>query len=164
MKFQLVDHVISLQPGSSIVAVKNLSLAEEYLADHFPGFPVLPGVLMLEASVQSAAWLVHHTLNFSHSMIVLKEARGVRYGSFVRPGQQLVIHADAVKISDNSSDFKIRGMVGQVTAIQARLTLSHLNLAVSDPSLGPLDDQILAHLKARWQQLFDPAANAVTIH
>ena len=47
MKFQLVDRIESIIPGKSIVTIKTLSLAEEYLADHFPSFPVLPGVLML---------------------------------------------------------------------------------------------------------------------
>ena len=53
MRFALVDRIVSLERGESISTVKNLSLAEEYLADHFPGFPVLPGVLMLEALVQT---------------------------------------------------------------------------------------------------------------
>jgi 3-hydroxyacyl-[acyl-carrier-protein] dehydratase len=47
MRFTLLDRILQLDPGSRIVAVKNLSLAEEYLADHFPRFPVMPGVLML---------------------------------------------------------------------------------------------------------------------
>ena len=58
MRFVLVDRIISQETGQSLVAVKNLSLAEEYLADHFPGFPVMPGVLMLEALTQAGAWLV----------------------------------------------------------------------------------------------------------
>ena len=48
MRFVLIDRIQEIVPGQSLTAVKNLSLAEEYLADHFPGFPVMPGVLMLE--------------------------------------------------------------------------------------------------------------------
>lgn len=58
MRFTLVDKVVELEPGRRIVAIKNLSLAEEYLADHFPGFPVMPGVFMLEAMTQASAWLI----------------------------------------------------------------------------------------------------------
>ena len=58
MRFILLDRVRELEAGKRIVAEKALSLAEEYLADHFPTFPVLPGVLMVEALVQSAAMLV----------------------------------------------------------------------------------------------------------
>ena len=49
MRFNLIDRITELNEGQSITAVKGLSLAEEYLKDHFPRFPVMPGVLMLEA-------------------------------------------------------------------------------------------------------------------
>jgi hypothetical protein len=65
-----------------------VSLAEEYLADHFPTFPVLPGVMMLEAITQAAAWLLHRRSDFAKSMAVLKEARNVKYGTFVAPGRR----------------------------------------------------------------------------
>ena len=58
MRFDLLDRIIELQPGVRITAVKCLTMAEEYLADHFPNFPVMPGVLMLEAMTQAGAWLV----------------------------------------------------------------------------------------------------------
>ncbi|MGC8553857.1 MAG: 3-hydroxyacyl-ACP dehydratase FabZ family protein, partial [Phycisphaerae bacterium] len=57
MQFTLVDRLLELDPGKSIVMTKQVSMAEEYLADHFPRFPVLPGVLMLEAAIQASAWL-----------------------------------------------------------------------------------------------------------
>ncbi|HEX5445871.1 MAG TPA: 3-hydroxyacyl-ACP dehydratase FabZ family protein, partial [Pirellulales bacterium] len=94
MRFTLIDRIVDLQPGAKIRAVKNLSLAEEYLADHFPGFPVLPGVLMLEAMTQAAAWLVRVSDDFAHSMVVLKEARNVKYNQFVEPGQTLSVTAE----------------------------------------------------------------------
>ena len=59
MKFNLVDKIEHLS-DDRIVAVKYVSLAEEYLADHFPRFPVLPGVMMLESLTQAAGWLMHH--------------------------------------------------------------------------------------------------------
>ena len=74
MKFHLVDKITSLEPGKSIETIKALSLAEEYLADHFPTFPVLPGVLMLEALTQSAAWLVRLQQDWANSIILLKTA------------------------------------------------------------------------------------------
>ena len=87
MKFNLVDKVEQLT-SERIVTVKYVSLAEEYLADHFPTFPVLPGVLMLESATQSAAWLFHHRSGFSKSVAVLKEAKNVKYGTFVAPGSR----------------------------------------------------------------------------
>ena len=68
MRFILIDKVVSLDSGRKIKAVKGLSLAEEYLADHFPAFPVLPGVLLLEGLIESASWLVREAENFAHKI------------------------------------------------------------------------------------------------
>src|SRR5271168_1212794 len=97
MRFTLLDRIIELEPGAKITAVKNLSLAEEYLADHFPGFPVMPGVLMLEAMTQASAWLVRASEDFAHSVVLLKEARNVKYANFVEPGQTLHVTAEIVE-------------------------------------------------------------------
>ena len=58
MRFSLIDRIVELEPGERVTATKSLTMAEEYLADHFPHFPVMPGVLMLEAMTQAGAWLV----------------------------------------------------------------------------------------------------------
>jgi 3-hydroxyacyl-[acyl-carrier-protein] dehydratase len=158
VKFVLVDHLISLEPGKRIVMAKNVSMAEEYLADHFPGFPVLPGVMMLEAAIQTAAWLVRTGSNFAHSLVVLKEVRGVRYGTFVAPGQTLTIAADAVEIATTRSDFKIKGTVGGATAVQARLELVHLNLADTEPALKSIDLLAINAQRDRWQTFFQRQA------
>jgi 3-hydroxyacyl-[acyl-carrier-protein] dehydratase len=62
VKFNLLDKIESLS-DTRIVATKHVSLAEEYLQDHFPTFPVLPGVMMLEALTQAAGWLLHQLKN-----------------------------------------------------------------------------------------------------
>ena len=67
MRFILIDKIVEIEPGKRLKAVKSVSLAEEYLADHFPTFPVLPGVLLLEGLIESASWLVRTTENFAHS-------------------------------------------------------------------------------------------------
>lgn len=153
MKFILVDTLVSLEPGKRIVMAKNVSMAEEYLADHFPGFPVLPGVMMLEAGIQAAAWLVRVTRDFDRSMIVLKEARGVRYGTFVAPGNTLQVTAEAIEIGATTSAFKVKGTVNGATAITARLELAHLDLATTEPSLQRIDELMLNAQKERWQML-----------
>lgn len=85
MHFTLIDMVIESAPDR-LVALKNVSLAEEYLGDHFPGFPVLPGVFMLEAMVQAARRLLDDR---GLESWVLGQAKAMRYGSFVRPGESL---------------------------------------------------------------------------
>ena len=133
--------------------IKQVSLAEEYLADHFPDFPVLPGVMMLEAAVQAAAWLVRECHGFQHSLVVLREARGIRYGSFVAPGNALRVNAQAIRIESQGSEFKIRGTVGEATAIQGRIELVHKSLKDTDSSLASLDDVMIEQLRRQWQQL-----------
>jgi len=155
VKFILVDQLLSLESGRKIVMAKNVSMAEECLGDHFPGFPVLPGVMMLEAAVQAAAWLVREKSGFAHSLVLLKQVRGVRYGNFVSPGNKLIISAEATEIGPTGSSFKIKGTVDDATAIQAKLDLAHLNLATTDPTMAPVDAQVITAQKERWRMLVE---------
>ena len=139
MRFSLVDRIISLETGKSVTAVKNLSLAEEYLADHFPGFPVMPGVLMLETLVQSAAWLMRHTEDFKYSTILLKQARAVRFNSFVLPGKTLTVTVTFQKRGEEQCVLKGSGTVDGASAVNARLTLEQFNLGDRNPELTDSD-------------------------
>lgn len=160
MKFVLIDRIASIDPEQGrIVAHKRLSLAEEYLADHFPTFPVMPGVLMLEAMVQTASWLVRVRQDFSRSMIVLAEARNVNYKSFVAPGGSLDVTAEAVRIDAGESDFKTVGRGGDGGEIvKARLRLRHYNLTEIDASLATVDERIKKEMKQRFELLGGPLA------
>ena len=151
MRFILLDKVTELVPGEKIEAQKALSLAEEYLADHFPAFPVLPGVMMIEAIVQTAAMLVRVTNDFSHSMIVLSEARNVKYKSFVKPGNILRMSVQAKNISPDSSSFIGAVHVEDQSMVEARVKLRHFNLADQDASMAALDAKILDEMRNRAQ-------------
>lgn len=152
MKFNLLDKIERLS-DDRITAVKQVSLAEEYLADHFPTFPVLPGVLMLEAITQAAGWLLHHRTGFAKSMAVLKEARNVKYGNFVPPGEVLRVEVDYLKPTDAGASFKAAGTVGDSLAVQARIEIAYFNLADKDPALAELDARLVEHNKRRWAVL-----------
>ena len=141
VKFNLIDKV-ELITDDKIVAVKYVSLAEEYLADHFPTFPVLPGVMMLEALTQAAAWVLHRRNNFAKSMAVLKEARNVKYGNFVAPGNFLRVEVEFAKATEAGGAFKVTGTVGDATAVAARLELAYCNLADKQPSLAAMDAKL----------------------
>src|SRR3954452_25419174 len=111
MRFVLIDRIVELNTGQSLVAVKNLSLSEEYLADHFPGFPVMPGVLMLESLTQAGAWLIRDMEDFAHSVVLLKQAKTIKYGSFVEPRLQLQLKDDVVSHGERESTFKGVGSI-----------------------------------------------------
>ena len=147
MRFTLIDKIVKLDPGKSVTAVKNLSLAEEYLSDHFPGFPVMPGVLMLEAIVQAGAWLVRSTTGFQHSIVLLREAKNVKYVNFMQPGTQVTIKATVDSMTDDET--RLRGQVvsNGNTMMSARVTLTHFNLADRSSALAATDENIVKHLK-----------------
>jgi 3-hydroxyacyl-[acyl-carrier-protein] dehydratase len=153
MRFILIDKIVEVEPGKQIKAVKSVSLAEEYLADHFPAFPVLPGVLLLEGLIESASWLVRATENFAHSMILLEEARNVKYKSFLAPGSQIEYTVEAKTIEENISSFTGTGVSDGITIVEARFGLRHFNLADDDSAMAAVDAKIISEMKKRWELL-----------
>jgi 3-hydroxyacyl-[acyl-carrier-protein] dehydratase len=133
MRFRLIDQVLE-QTDTRIVAVKNVSSAEEYLGDHFPTFPVLPGVFMLEALVQAARRL----LGDDGRRFVLGGVKALRYGTFVKPGETLHLQVDLLKRSeDGVVTFKGGGVVlapgagleTADTAVSGRFTMRTIQTA-----------------------------------
>jgi 3-hydroxyacyl-[acyl-carrier-protein] dehydratase len=153
MRFNLVDRIAEVTPGRAIQTWKNLTLGEEYLADHFPTFPVMPGVLMLQALVESGAWLLRATDDFLHSVIVLREAKGVKYGSFMQPGARMRITVELTEQDGPLAQLKGRGEVDGAATVSARLTLCRYNLSERDPALKPVDDRLVQELRVRFEQL-----------
>lgn len=153
MKFCLVDRITELTPGQSISTLKNVSLAEEYLQDHFPGFSVLPGVLMVEAMVQSCAWLSRATDDFAFSTILLKQSRAVKFNNFLKPGQTLHITATMKKNEDNTATFQAKGTVDDTSAVSAKLVLSKQNLADHRPEMADNDQRLLASMRELFEQI-----------
>jgi 3-hydroxyacyl-[acyl-carrier-protein] dehydratase len=152
VKFNLIDRIEHLG-DDRFIGVKYVSLAEEYLGDHFPTFPVLPGVMMLEAVTQAAAWLLHHRNGFAKSMAVLKEAKNVKYGHFVAPGNFLRVEVELNKSTETGASFKATGTVGDKQALQARVELAYFNLADKQPELAAIDQRLREHNRARWSVL-----------
>jgi 3-hydroxyacyl-[acyl-carrier-protein] dehydratase len=134
MRFCLLDHILELEPGVRVKAVKRLRPDEDYLKDHFPRFPVMPGVLMLEAMYQAGAWLVRQSEGFAHSMVVLKEARNIKYADFVTPGKELVVTAEILKQDGSLITLKTQGTIDGGVAVNGRLVLDRFNLADRYPS------------------------------
>jgi 3-hydroxyacyl-[acyl-carrier-protein] dehydratase len=101
MKFHLIDTILEQTP-ERIVAIKQVSLAEEYLADHFPSFPILPGVMMIETMVQAARAMLS-TNDPGNARLVLGEVKALKFGNMVRPGEALEVEINLQKKNEDGS-------------------------------------------------------------
>ncbi|NBY00565.1 MAG: beta-hydroxyacyl-ACP dehydratase, partial [Planctomycetes bacterium] len=126
---------------------KNLTLGEEYLADHFPTFPVMPGVLMLQTLVEAGAWLLRISEDYAHSVIVLREAKNIKYGNFMEPGKQMLITVELVEKTAVEAVFKGKGEMEGQSTVAARFTLARYNLRDKDISFKDTDEKMIAHYK-----------------
>ncbi len=154
MRLTMIDRIVDLQPGARITAVKSLTLAEDYLQDHFPRFPIMPGVLMLESMYQAAAWLVRATDGFAHSVVSMAEANNVKFSDFVEPGQTLQITAELLKQDGPRYHLKCQGQVGETVAVRARLVLETAQLAQQNPQDQPLDAFIIGKFRSQFEILY----------
>jgi 3-hydroxyacyl-[acyl-carrier-protein] dehydratase len=155
MRFCLLDRIVELEPGVRVTGVKRLRPDEDYLQDHFPRFPVMPGVLMLEAMYQASAWLVRQSEGFAHSMVVLKEARNIKYADFVTPGKELVVTAEILKQDTSLTTLKTQGTIDGNVAVNGRLVLERFNLADRYPKRAVTDPYLTSELRGVLKKLLN---------
>lgn len=117
----LVDRVIDVEPGVSLRAVKNISMAEPALAGHFPGRPVMPGVLVLEAMAQAGALLVYATDPFDadRQPVALLGIDKARFRRPVLPGDRLELECEVVSRRGNTWRLKAKATVDGLPAADA---------------------------------------------
>jgi 3-hydroxyacyl-[acyl-carrier-protein] dehydratase len=161
MRFNLVDRVHEWEPGKRLTATKVLTLGEEYLADHFPSFPVMPGVLMLQAVTEASAWLWRVTTEFKHSVIVLREVKNVKYGTFMQPGHTLELSTEMVKADESTATFRGKGNVqGGGQTVNAQIMLAGYNVKDRLPDGAATDEKLRLYWKERWNWLCGPPKRA----
>lgn len=156
MRFCQLDRITELVPGERIVAVKTLSLSEDYLQDHFPRFPVMPGVLMLEAMFQAGMWLIYATRNFERSSVVLAESRQVKFGDFVEPGSKLQVIANWKKTDEDRVVMQTEGLTHGNVAVKGKLILEHFNLADRGLASPEIDEYLIQQRFKQFRRLQDP--------
>jgi 3-hydroxyacyl-[acyl-carrier-protein] dehydratase len=154
MRFHLLDRVDAHESGRYLRGCKHLALGEEYLADHFPRFPVMPGVLMLHSLVEAGAWLWRATTGYRHPVVVLRAAKNVKYGSFMRPGRRLDVAVDLVSQAGDTATFKGKGTDDAGgPAVTAQFTLHGYGLAGRGPAGELAERKLLESLRLRWAEL-----------
>lgn len=142
MRFELVDRVIEIAPDKA-VALKHVTAAEEYFQDHFPGFPVLPGVLMLEAMIQTARRVLER---FGPSGLagpagrraVLARVRALKYGYLVKPGCTLRVEVSRLKDpGDGCVEFRAEALALEPIARSEPNAAASARFALRAPVLEP---------------------------
>jgi 3-hydroxyacyl-[acyl-carrier-protein] dehydratase len=157
MRFRLLDEITELAAGERIAATKRLRPEEDYLKDHFPKFPVMPGVLMLEALFQASAWLVRYSDDFARPIVLLKQAKSVKYADFVAPNQVLTVNSQIIKSDEQTTTLKAQGSVDGSVAVSGRLVLEQFSLTDRYPNHSSVDPYARKQLKAEFARLWQPA-------
>lgn len=130
MRWIWIDKFIEFESGKRAVAVKNVSLAEEHLHDHFPGFPIMPECLMIEAMAQTAGILVGQARNFSEKVILAKIKKAVFY-HYVRPGDTLTLTAEIESIAPEAASANGDIRCGDKLIAHISLMFSHIDKNLS---------------------------------
>ena len=151
MKYRQIDRITSIEPGKRLTAERTLRAEEEYLKDHFPRFPVMPGVMMLEALHQAAVWLVRSDDEFQTPLVLLRETRSVKFGDFLAPGETLQITVDMVKQAGMKTTVKASATKQGRVTVSARLILERC--WTGDPEHFGTDEKVLECTKQQFQQL-----------
>jgi 3-hydroxyacyl-[acyl-carrier-protein] dehydratase len=124
--FLLVDRVLACEAGRMLRAVKNVTMNEPFFIGHFPGHPVMPGVLVIEALAQAAAILTHRTLGTgSETIFLFAGIDKARFRRQVVPGDQLRLEIDAIRIKPTFAKFATRALVGDALAAEAEVMAAY---------------------------------------
>lgn len=144
MRFILVDRILSLTPGQAISAVRLIRSDEDYFADHFPGFPVVPGVLLTEMMAQTAGKCLDAERR-PRGKAMLAKILSASFRQWVRPGDEVRLEASIVANDERFATAECLAQVGGRTAAQAKLFVTFLpkgNLA------GDFRDEVLENFLA----------------
>jgi len=134
MRFLLIDRVQEFEAGKRLVALKNVSLESSYLEHHFPGEPVFPGVLIVEAMAQASGYLISYSAleTRSGSVFALMTAANVRFLKVVRPGDQLRLEVEVVQLEGRTAKTRIVAQVDGGVVARAELRFALLLRAADE--------------------------------
>jgi 3-hydroxyacyl-[acyl-carrier-protein] dehydratase len=135
MRWIWIDRFLEFHSGKSARAVKNLSLAEDHFADHFPGYPVMPASLILEGLAQTAGILVGEVNDFREK-VVLAKVPWARFPREALAGEQLVYDAEILHLRPEGAAVQGKATVGGKLVAEAEIFFAHLDKARSQQLFG----------------------------
>ncbi len=135
MRWIWIDRFLEFDHGKSARAVKNLSLAEDYFADHFPGYPVMPGTLILEGLAQTGGILVGEANDFQEKVILAK-IPWARFHREALVGDQLIYAVEMLHLRPEGAAVQGRVTVGEALIAEAEIFFAHLDQARSQQLFG----------------------------
>lgn len=138
MRWFWIDRFIEFESGSKAKAVKNVTLAEEHLHDHYPGFPVMPGSLMIEGMAQTGGILLGEANQFKYIVILAKVPK-VTFHSWACPGDSIVYSATLVDVRDEGGIVECVAHAGERLVAEGEIVFAHLDQ--NDPQFGAIDQK-----------------------
>jgi 3-hydroxyacyl-[acyl-carrier-protein] dehydratase len=138
MRWFWIDRFTEFESGSRAKAVKTVTLAEEHLHDHFPGFAIMPGSLIIEGLAQTGGILLGETEDFQRVVILAKVPK-VTFHSWALPGDSLTYEARLVDVREEGGSVECTAHVGQRLVADAEIVFVHLDK--SSPELSAVDQK-----------------------
>ncbi len=163
MRFTQLDRILEVTAGESLRACRCLALSEHYLDDHFPRFPVMPGVLMMEALFQASMWLVRVTDDFQHSMVVLESTRNLKFQGFVQPGDRLDVLSEIKNRDGDNYEVRVSGTIKGQLAVNGRMVLTTFNTIDRGAVDEMTDVYMRREFRRQFRRMLDPFNPAVPL-
>jgi len=138
MRWYWVDRFIEFETGKRARAVKNVSLSEEHMHDHFPGFPVMPASLMIEGMAQTGGILLGEHYQFAYNVILARVPK-ITFHSWACPGDQLIYTVDLQDAREEGGSVTVTAKVGDRLVADGEIVFVHLKS--DDPQLSRIDQK-----------------------